>query len=127
LEGKFSLAYNVAGALADGEVTVNTFTDASLERLAAYRSRVAVYPTAQLPQNGARVKIVASDGRIFEREQLILRGSLEDPMPMVELERKFRANVAGRISGDAVAEALSSIADLAEQKNLATLSDALLG
>jgi 2-methylcitrate dehydratase PrpD len=127
LEGKFSLAYNVAGALADGEVTVNTFTDQSLERLVAYRTKVEVHPTAQLPQNGATVRILAKDGRVFGRAQMILRGSIEDPMSTPELERKFRANVAGRISDNAATEALSAISDLERLKSFSTLSGALLG
>ena len=49
LEGKFSLAYNVAAALADGEVTVGTFTDESVERLGQYRDKVAVHPASDLP------------------------------------------------------------------------------
>jgi len=32
IEGKFSLAYNVAAALIDGAVTVETFTDEALAR-----------------------------------------------------------------------------------------------
>jgi 2-methylcitrate dehydratase PrpD len=126
LEGKFSLAYNVAAALADGAVTVNTFTDASLDRLAAYRRKIHVHPTADLPQNGARIKIVASDGQIFEREQLILRGSIEDPMTTADLEGKFRSNVADRISSEAAADALGAIADLQNQRSLVTISEPLL-
>ncbi|MDX6549286.1 MAG: hypothetical protein QOG33_2836, partial [Gaiellales bacterium] len=52
LEGKFSLAYNVAAALADGEVTVDTFTAPALARLAAVRDKVRVHATTELPQNG---------------------------------------------------------------------------
>ena len=39
LEGKFSLPYNMAAALADGEVTVNTFTDEAVDRLPSSATR----------------------------------------------------------------------------------------
>jgi 2-methylcitrate dehydratase PrpD len=127
LEGKFSLAYNVAAALVDGAVTVGTFTDSALARLAPVRDRVKVHATADLPQNGARVKVRTRDGRTIEREQLVLRGSLADPMTWAELERKFRANVRGRIDADAVNEAVTRIEDLENQKTMAGLGESLLG
>jgi 2-methylcitrate dehydratase PrpD len=127
LEGKFSLAYNVAAALADGEVTVGTFTEAALARLARFRDKVHVHPTVDLPQNGARVKILTTDGRVLEREQLVVRGSIEDPMTWDELERKFRANVRRRVPDDAVDGVVAAIVDLGNQKTMATLSEPLLG
>ncbi|HYZ69933.1 MAG TPA: MmgE/PrpD family protein, partial [Mycobacterium sp.] len=126
LEGKFSLAYNVAAAMADGAVTVETFTPAALLRLSAFRDRVRVHATTALPQNGARVAITTTDGRVFEREQLTLRGSLANPMSWQELEHKFRANVGDRITPDAVAEALAAIATLDKQDSLASVTEPLL-
>jgi len=127
LEGKFSLAYNVAAALADGEVTVDTFTAPALQRLAAVRDKVRVHATAELPQNGARIAITAADGRTFEREQLVLRGSLADPMSFGELERKFRANVAGRIRPDAIDEVVAAIGSLDKQREISAVTQPLLG
>jgi 2-methylcitrate dehydratase PrpD len=109
LEGKFSLAYNVAAALVDGAVTVGTFTDSALARLAPVRDRVKVHATADLPQNGARVKVRTHDGRTIEREQLVLRGSLADPMTW------------------AINEAVTRIEGLENQKTMAGLGESLLG
>lgn len=125
LEGKFSLAYNVAGALVDGDVTVATFTDESLERLSPLRERVRVHATDDLPQNGARVRVATRDGRTLDREQLIGRGSLADPLDRADLERKFRANVRGRISDAAADEALERAGALAQQPRLTALTDLL--
>ncbi|HEX3965102.1 MAG TPA: MmgE/PrpD family protein [Trebonia sp.] len=127
LEGKFSLAYNVAAALADREVTVGTFSDESLERLGQYRDKVAVHTASDLPPLGARIRVTARDGRVLDREQLTLRGSVEDPMTWAELERKFRANVRGRLAGDAADEAVARIAVLHDQETLTALGTALLG
>jgi 2-methylcitrate dehydratase PrpD len=127
LEGKFSLAYNVAAALVDGAVTVDTFTERALARLTPYRDRVRVHSTTDLPQNGARIKLVTTDGRTIEREQLTLRGSIGDPMTWVELTAKFRANVRGRLSDDDASEAVDRIAALQEQKDLAEIGNHLLG
>jgi 2-methylcitrate dehydratase PrpD len=127
LEGKFSLAYNVTAALVDGAVTVETFTDEAVARLGPYRDRVSVHPTADLPQNGARIKLVTTDGRTIEREQMTLRGSVADPITWVELEAKFRANVRGRVTDDAAAAAVGRIAALQDQKDLTEIGTLLLG
>jgi 2-methylcitrate dehydratase PrpD len=127
LEGKFSLPYNMAAALADGEVTVGTFTDAAVGRLARFRDKVHVHPTADLPQNGARIRVLTRDGRTLDREQLVNRGSLADPMTWNELEHKFRANVLGRIDSGAVEEAIASIGSLEKQRTVSGLGESLLG
>lgn len=127
LEGKFSLAYNVAAALVDGEVTVDTFTEADLQRLTAFREKVRVHATDDLPQNGARIAVVTTDGRTIAHEHMVLRGSLDDPMSWQELERKFRANVQGRIRPDAVDEVIAAISNLEKQSSLAAITEPLLG
>jgi 2-methylcitrate dehydratase PrpD len=127
LEGKFSLPYNMAAALADGEVTVRTFTDESVARLAPFRAKVRVHPTTDLPANGARIRVLTTDGRTIDREQLVNRGSLADPMTWDELERKFRANTRGRIEPAAADEAVTAIASLEKQETVTGLGQALLG
>lgn len=127
LEGKFSLAYNVAAALADGDVTVDTFTDQAVPRLEAFREKVHVHPTGGLPQNGARVKVCTVDGRTMDREQLTLRGSIATPMSWSELERKFRANLRDRLGSDAVNDVVASIEELEKQPSLKAIGAQLLG
>jgi 2-methylcitrate dehydratase PrpD len=127
LEGKFSLPYNMAAALADGEVTVGTFTDEAVARLGRFRDKVHVHPTDDLPANGARIRVLTGDGRTLEREQLVNRGSLADPMTWDELERKFRANVRGRIEPAAIDEAVGAIASLEKQPTVSGLGESLLG
>jgi 2-methylcitrate dehydratase PrpD len=125
LEGKFSLPYNMAAALADGEVTVGTFTEESRARLAPYRDKVFVHATDDLPQNGARISVETAGGRTIDRSQLTVRGSIEDPMTWAELERKFRANVRGRLTDPAADSAVSAIATLERQPSMTPISEAL--
>jgi hypothetical protein len=98
-----------------------------LARLAAVRHKVRVHATTDLPQNGARIAITTADGRTLEREQLVVRGSLADPMSFGELERKFRANVAGRIRPDVIDEVVAAIGRLDKQPGLAAITEPLLG
>lgn len=127
LEGKFSLAYNVAAALADRAVSMQTFTEPALQRLSPVRDKVFVHATDDLPQNGARVTIKSTDGRTFDREQLVVRGSLADPMSWHELEAKFRANVHGQIEPGSADEAVAAIASLDKVRRLADVTEPLLG
>jgi len=127
LEGKFSLAYNVAAALADGAVTIDTFTERALQRLTPLCDKIRVHASPDLPQNGARIKVLTTDGHTHVREQMTLRGSIEDPMSWPELERKFRANVRGRIKPDAVDEVVAAISGLENQRSVAAVTEPLLG
>ncbi|MUL64570.1 hypothetical protein BOO86_08865 [Mycobacterium sp. CBMA 234] len=127
LEGKFSLAYNVAAALADRAVSVQTFTESALQRLSSVRDKVFVHATEDLPQNGARVTIKTTDGRTVDREQLVVRGSLAQPMEWHELEAKFRANVHGQIEPGSVDEAVAAIAGLDKVRRLTDVTESLLG
>ena len=127
LEGKFSLAYNVAAALVDGAVTVSTFTDAAVARLAAARDRVRVHSSTTLPANGAHIVLRTRDGRVLERTQLTLRGSLADPMSWAELTAKFRANVGDHLGPGGAEWAVEVIAALDEQSDLRLLGEVLLG
>jgi 2-methylcitrate dehydratase PrpD len=129
LEGKFSLAYNIAAALTDNAVTTATFTDDSLARLGVARDRIRIHPVGDLPQNGARVAVRTRDGRTFTREQLILRGSLADPMSWEELAAKFGANVrgTGRFAAGAVEQVVAALATLEKQPDLRAVTEPLLG
>jgi 2-methylcitrate dehydratase PrpD len=121
LEGKFCLAYNIAGALADGNVTAATFTDGSLTRLAGLRDSIRVHAVDDLPQNGARITLHTTDGRTLHRAQLVLRGSLADPMSWAELTAKFHSNV-----GDAAPDLPAAVADLEHQPDLYAITEPLV-
>jgi 2-methylcitrate dehydratase PrpD len=121
LEGKFCLAYTIAAALVDGNVTVDTFTEQALDRLGAVRESVHVDAVDDLPQNGARVTVRTRDGRTLHREQLTLRGSLADPMSWEELAAKFHGNVPG------ADDVPSAVAALEKQPDLRPITERLRG
>jgi 2-methylcitrate dehydratase PrpD len=127
LEGKFCLAYNVAAALVDGAVTVSTFSEDAVARLAAARDRVRVHASTELPANGAHIRLRTTDGQLLERTQLTLRGSLVDPMTWAELTAKFLANVGDSLGPGGAQHALGTISALDELTDLRVVGEALLG
>jgi 2-methylcitrate dehydratase PrpD len=127
LEGKFSLAYNVVAAVVDRDVTTDTFTPSALLRLSAFRDKVKVQASSDLPQNGALVCIRCTDGRVFTREQLLLQGGLQDPMSWEQLEHKFRANIGDRLPQERIDMAVNAISNLDEQSDISSITYPLLG
>jgi 2-methylcitrate dehydratase PrpD len=127
LEGKFSLAYNVAAALVDGEVTVATFTDEHLATLAVARNRVKVTPKVDMPRDGATLWLHTKDGRQFRRDHFVLRGTLEKPFSWDDLTDKFEANTDGRLPKEHIAEIVQRILSLADQSQMRVLTELLLG
>ena len=75
VKGKFSAKYNVAAALADGEVAVNAFSQDKIayptinETMDKVCTRVMAKSEEMLTrsENGHKVKITLKDGRGFER------------------------------------------------------------
>jgi 2-methylcitrate dehydratase PrpD len=96
LEGKFSLAYNVAAAWADRRVDVATFSDEKLRELERYRSRVHVTSEPGRPPYRVRARTV--DGRELTCEQPFSRR--DQPGGRISAQRddllreKFSANLA---------------------------------
>ena len=127
LEGKFSLAYNVAAAMVDGAVTVSTFTDGHIATLEHARHRVSVHGKPDMPQQGAYVTLRTVDGRTFSQDQLTIRGDIGDPYTWDDLVTKFANNVAGRAKDDAIADVVARVDALGEQPTLRGVTAPLLG
>jgi 2-methylcitrate dehydratase PrpD len=114
-QGKFSLRYNLATAMLDKRVDIDSFTDAKLQRPqlrealnkvdlhivipadARYERKVVGYP----------VTVVLKDGRSFSRmtEIATMRGAPSNPLTEKELQGKFKANAALSLPKSAVARA----------------------
>jgi 2-methylcitrate dehydratase PrpD len=125
LEGKFSLAYNVAAALVDGAVTLATFTDAHVATLEPARAVVRVDGDPALDKTTAVITVRASDGRTLTHRHTSLRGSLETPFDWCELSAKFRDNCAGILAPAAVADVLDRLDDLDAQPSVRPLLEKL--
>lgn len=127
LEGKFSLAYNVAAALVDGEVTMSTFDDSHLATLEQARAVVRVEASAVLGRHEALIRVDTTDGRTVERHHTTLRGSLESPFSWDELSAKFLGNCAGVLSASAAEDVADRLERLEELPSLRPVTDLLRG
>ena len=103
LEGKFSMQYAVAAALADGRVGLASFTDAAVRRPEAqafFPSVTAAEAAGELLPRWAGIDIELHDGRRLSRRIDTLRGSAQQPMCAQGLRAKLDDCVA--FSGVAV-------------------------
>lgn len=91
LEGKFSLQYAVAAALADGEVTLRSFTDEGVRRPAvqAFFPKVTGTEAAGgLLPRWVEITVTLRDGRCLMRRVDTLRGSANEPLSDAALAEK---------------------------------------
>lgn len=129
-----SLPYNVARALLDGDITIESY---SAERIAdpralALMSKTTVSEDAALtklfPKRLAnRVTVELASGEAFTSERISGPGSLETPMTDEDFERKFRCMAAPRIGRAAQDRVLEFVCDLANQTAYEPLFDAMSG
>ena len=92
LEGKFSLPYAMAAALADGEVRLASFTDEAVRRPQVQRffDRVHwVEEQGKVAPRAAEVHLLLRDGRRLAQRVELLRGSAQRPLSDEQLESKL--------------------------------------
>jgi 2-methylcitrate dehydratase PrpD len=92
LEGKFSLQYAVAAALADGRVNLASFEDTAVQRpeVQAFLPRVSKREgTGPLNPRYADLTIRLADGRRLHRRVKALRGGPTQPLTDAELTAKL--------------------------------------
>jgi len=132
LEGKFSLSFCAAAAVAFGRVGIDTFdaTTVTNPQVTALMPRVAMRIDPALdrgapPLTHARVHITLRDGRVLTREAQGARGYPEQPASDAELDAKFMA-CASRALTDAEAErALGLLRRIDELDDVRTLTACL--
>ena len=97
LDGKFSFAYCGAVALAEGQVDIDTFSDATRfsPRVEALLPRVRIkanpdIPTS-IPDTWAVARVGLRDGRELSEQCRHYRGSIANPMSRDERLSKVRA------------------------------------
>lgn len=123
-QAKFSVAYCVAAALAEGRVGLEQFaperftgvgvTEPTIATLLA-RTTVAVDPalTALYPARWpARVTLRLADGTTIEGGADYPRGNPENPAPVATLEAKFRDLVAPRYDAALAERVIAAVRDL---------------
>jgi len=126
LEGKFSLAYNVAAALVDRAVTIDTFSAARLAALAPVRHRIRTTPDPALARDAAVVAVRTTDGRAIHHEHRGIKGGLDDPLSWAELSEKFATDTARFLKDETVEEIVDRLAHLDDQPSLTMITDLML-
>ncbi len=111
-QGKFSLPYNVATALLDGHVDIDSFTDERLKRpeFAQALSKVEIKilsrwdPEYSTHPKETPVVVKLKDGRTLTRStnRHLMHGSPADPLTEEELRGKFRRNARLCLPADRV-------------------------
>jgi 2-methylcitrate dehydratase PrpD len=130
LEGKFSLPYVVAAAILDGRVTLDTFTDAMVQRPEAQALLRAVRPVEDpsipvefnaIEEGYVVVKIRRRGGAVLERRVDYPRGAPQNPLSRGEVHDKFRdcaRQVLSRAQSEGALALLTSLEDLARLDDL---------
>ena len=131
LKGKFSAKYNVAAALVDGEVKVDTFTQEKIgdpvinEAMGKVRTRVMAKSEELQTEaaDGLKVKITLKDGRVFEHmtARADILGSQENPWGFDSIKSKFRENVALVLNDEGINDAVAGWSDIPDVTNVAEL------
>lgn len=92
LEGKFSLPYAMAAALADGQVRLASFTDEAVARPEIQRFFDRVHwseENGEVASRAAEVQVQLLDGRRMAQRVDLLRGSAQLPLSDAQLEAKL--------------------------------------
>jgi len=90
-EGKFSMEYTIAAAIADRGVRLSSYSDEAVTRpsIAPYLGRIATREvTATMIPRWASIAVVFKDGQIRKRRIDALRGSPQSPLSDEELLAK---------------------------------------
>ena len=122
LKGKFSAKFNVAAALVDGEIAVDTFTQEKIadptinETMGKVRTRVMAKSEEMLTRSddGHKIKITLKDGRVFEHvtARADILGSQKNPWGFENIKAKFQENVALVLSQEGVEDAVNAWLDI---------------
>ncbi len=127
-EAKFSIAYGIAAALADGGVAVRHLTEPFYtdEKYLVTAEKVtttideqvnALYPK----RRGAKVTIYLKDGSVYTEECYDLKGSPQNPVGFEELRNKFVVAATGFLSDDAIRAVQAKCADLEDETSMRSL------
>jgi 2-methylcitrate dehydratase PrpD len=133
LEGKFSLPFCAAVAVAFGRVGIDTFDAATLTHpeVTALMARVAMRVDPALdhgapPLTHARVHVTLHDGRVLTQEAHGARGYPEQPASDADLDAKFIACARRALAEDQAERALGLLRSLDRLDDVTSLSSALV-
>ncbi len=128
LKGKFSAKYNVAAALIDGEIGIETFRDQKIadetvqETMGKVRTRVLAKSEEGATDflKGLPIKITLKDGRVFEhttgRHDII--GGQVNPWGFENIANKFRVNAGMVLDSSDVDAAVNAWSDIPQMTDV---------
>ena len=124
LKGKFSAKYNMAAALLDGEIAIDTFTDEKIvdPDVLDMMERVRIRVQSKFEQGGGTVskgvpiRVTLKDGRVIEHEtpRGEILGSQVNPWGMENIAGKFRENVGLALPENRVEDAVRQWQDVTQ-------------
>ena len=128
LKGKFSAKYNVAAALIDGEIGIETFRDQKIadetvqETMGKVRTRVLAKSEEGATDflKGLPIKITLKDGRVFEhttgRHDIV--GGQVNPWGFENIANKFRVNAGMVLDSSDVDAAVNAWSDIPQMTDV---------
>ena len=138
LKGKFSAKYNVAAALVDGDVNIDTFSEERINNpeIQDTMEKVTTRVLSKWEESsgevlkGLPVRITLKDGRTFEHvtaRDMILGGA-KNPWGFDSIKGKFEVNAGLVLSDERVAETVQTWSDIGEVTDLSeTIRSTLVG
>ena len=114
---RWSMPFNMAVALVDRAVSIDTYNDERARDPAtrALMQKVVAVEDPTLPFPGdypAWVRVRTSAGEVLERKQMHVAGSAANPMAAAEYERKFIDNASRTLPADDVDRLIGRLRDL---------------
>ena len=130
LRGKFAINYVVALCILDGELEIETFTDAKANdpQVQQALSKVHVIVDKTIPEPGpyCPVTVELTDGTRFAYTARIAKGHPENPMTENEVLDKFRSNAKSVISEKQSKALIATILKLETVDNVRALVNLLI-
>ena len=129
LKSKFSVKYNIAAALVDGEIGIETFRDEKIaqdtvqDAMSKIRTRVLAKSESVsddfLP--AVPIKITLNDGRVFEHttDRKGVLGSQQNPWGFDNIRSKFQVNARLALPETEAEEAVKAWSDIPQMTDLA--------
>lgn len=126
VEGKFSLWFLAALALAEGNVSLDKFTnhkvrDPMLQKLL---SKVDAHLVRER-KFGALVQVHMTDGSMIEKTREHPKGSPQNPLSFEEIEGKFQSTAALHLNQKRTLELIEQVRRLDELKDVSSLAQSL--
>ena len=132
LHATMSIPYLVSRALLDGQIQLEQFTPEKLDgpEVNALQDRVRMVVDPELdrlaPHHLAATVIVNTrDGGSTSRTVTVPRGDPENPMPLSEIEAKYRRLASGILETDAIEETVQVVRHLDDLDDVADLAAVL--